>query len=80
MSGNKYQTLVVQRSLPNRAPGAKSPKGRKGKHIPVQVPLSKEAAETLQKVSKATRLPREILAAEAIRRGIGALTAFSTYH
>jgi len=44
------------------------------------VPLSKEAAETLQKVSEATRLPQEILAAEAIRRGIGALNAFSANH
>jgi hypothetical protein len=78
MSGNKYQTLVVQRSLPNRAPGAKSPQGRKGKHTPVHVHLSQETAGTLQKMSEATRLPREVLAAEAIRRGIGTLNTFST--
>jgi len=54
--------------------------GSKRKSSPVLVPLSKEAAETLQRVSEATRLPQEILAAEAIRRGIEALTAFSTNH
>ena len=75
MSGNCYQTLVVQQSLPNRARGAKSPKPRKGKHTPVHVPLSKEAAGTLQKVSEETRLPREILAAEAIRRGMAVLAS-----
>jgi len=32
-----------------------------------------EAAGTLQEISEATRLPREILAAEAIRRGMAVL-------
>lgn len=75
MSGNSYQTLIVQRSVSNHARGADSAKGAKGKPYPVQVPLSEKTAETLQKVSEATRLPQEILAAEAIRRGIGALNA-----
>jgi len=68
MSGNCYQTLVVQHSVSNQAWGVGSAKARKGKPYPVQVPLSQETAETLQKVSEATRLTREILAAEAMMR------------
>jgi len=80
MSGRCYQTLIVQRSVSTRERTSGTRRGSKGNPSPVHVPLSKEAAETLQKVSEATRLPQEILAAEAIRRGIEALTAFSTNH
>jgi len=80
MSGNCYQTLIVQRTVSTCDQASGTRVGTKGKPSPVHVPLSKEAAETLEKVSAATRLPQEILAAEAIRRGIGALTAFSTNH
>jgi hypothetical protein len=73
MSCNIYQTFFVQRSVLNHARGAVSAKGRKRKPSTVHVPLSKETAETLQKVSEETRLPREILAAEAIRRGMAVL-------
>ena len=78
MSGNRYQTFLVQRSVSNQARGSGSAKVRKGKPSPVHVPLSAETAETLQKMSETIRLPQEILAAEAIRRGIGALNSFST--
>ena len=80
MSGRCYQTLIVQRSVSTRERTSGVRSGSKRKSSPVLVPLSKEAAETLQRVSEATRLPQEILAAEAIRRGIEALTAFSTNH
>ena len=70
MSGNSYLIFLVQRSVSNQARGAGSAKARNGKPSPVHVPLSEETAETLQKVSEATRLPREVIATEAIRRGM----------
>lgn len=80
MSGNCYQTLFVQRTVSTsgrRASRVGSAKVAKGKTSPVHVPLSKGVAVNLQRVSEATLLPQEIVAAEAIRRGIGALTTFS---
>jgi len=73
MSGKIYQTFLVQRSVSNQARGSGSAKARKGNPSPVHVPLSAATAETLQKMTEATRLPREILAAEAIRRGMAVL-------
>jgi hypothetical protein len=83
MSGNCYQTLIVQRTVSTtekRARRAGAAKAAKGKASPIHVPLSESVAVTLQRVSEATLLPQEIVAAEAIRRGIRALTTFSTNH
>jgi len=60
----------VQRSVSNRVRGAGSAKGTERKNVPVPVTLSEEAAGTLQKMAEATRMKEEILATEAIRRGM----------
>ena len=70
MSGRNNQTYIMQRlksatMLKPTAAGSQVT-GRVAVHVKVPVALERR----IQELSEATRIPREILAAEAIRRGM----------
>lgn len=69
MSGNSYQKYKMQRAS-NQSKVTES--GRKGISS-VRVTIPEKVAEQISKLSEHTRIPSEIVAAEAMARGFALL-------
>ena len=74
MSSRIYQKSFVTRTATTPK---QSRKPTEAQTAHVRVKVSSEMAGKLRKVAEVSGLSQETLAAEAIRRGIGVLTAFS---
>jgi len=73
MSGNSYQKYEMQRlKIASKAKSA----GRKNRSGIVRIAVPEHLERKIQRIAGKTRIPKGIVANEAIIRGIGALDAF----